>query len=168
VQPRAFGSFFCLLTGFFKTVWVFFFYIIFIAGSIIVGEAVHTRNLGLMISSTLLLLQVRGHPIVVLLQVRGHPVRRATQVHVEATAVVEARVQVEATSTTRTSDLPPPGSLPPRPSSCGGSDAALLVQGLEAGGGSGAHRVAVGPEDDGRGCCQRHHFVFIYFIFLDL
>jgi hypothetical protein len=47
VQPRAFGSFFCLLTGFFKTVWVFFFYIIFIAGSIIVGEAVHTRNLGL-------------------------------------------------------------------------------------------------------------------------
>jgi hypothetical protein len=167
VQPRAFGSFFCLLTGFFKTVWVFFFYIIFIAGSIIVGEAVHTRNLGLMISSTLLLLQVRGHPIVVLLQVRGHPVRRATQVHVEATAVVEARVQVEATSTTRTSDLPPPGSLPPRPS-CGGSDAALLVQGLEAGGGSGAHRVAVGPEDDGRGCCQRHHFVFIYFIFLDL
>jgi hypothetical protein len=49
IAATSFGSFFCLLTGFFKTVWVFLFYILFIAGSIIVAEAVHTRNLGLMI-----------------------------------------------------------------------------------------------------------------------
>ncbi|RLM54902.1 hypothetical protein C2845_PM10G00640 [Panicum miliaceum] len=49
IAATSFGSFFCLLTGFFKTVWVFLFYILFVAGSIIVAEAVHTRNLGLMI-----------------------------------------------------------------------------------------------------------------------
>ncbi|KAJ1257621.1 hypothetical protein BS78_10G010000 [Paspalum vaginatum] len=49
IAATSFGSFFCLLTGFFKTVWVFLFYILFIAGSIIVAESVHTRNLGLMI-----------------------------------------------------------------------------------------------------------------------
>uniref|UniRef100_A0A453Q931 Uncharacterized protein n=1 Tax=Aegilops tauschii subsp. strangulata TaxID=200361 RepID=A0A453Q931_AEGTS len=45
----SFDSFFCLLTGFFKTVWVFLFYILFITASIIIAEAVHTRNLGPMI-----------------------------------------------------------------------------------------------------------------------
>jgi hypothetical protein len=75
-------------------------------------------------------------------------------------------VQVKATSIARTSDLPPPGSLPHRPS-CGGSDAVLLlVQRSEAGGGSGAHRVTEGPEDDCRERRQRRHFVF--FLFLDL
>ncbi|XP_020147246.1 uncharacterized protein [Aegilops tauschii subsp. strangulata] len=49
IAATSFGSFFCLLTGFFKTVWVFLFYILFIAASIIIAEAVHTRNLGLMI-----------------------------------------------------------------------------------------------------------------------
>lgn len=49
IAATSFGSFFCLLTGFFKTVWVFLFYILFISASIIVAEAVHTRNLGLMI-----------------------------------------------------------------------------------------------------------------------
>jgi hypothetical protein len=76
-------------------------------------------------------------------------------------------VQVEATSIARTSDLPPPCSLPHRPSSCGGSDVVLfLVQGSEASGGSGAHRVTEGPEDDRRERRQRCHFVF--FLFLDL
>lgn len=49
IAATSFGSFFCLLTGFFKTVWVFLFYILFIAAAIIIAEAVHTRNLGLMI-----------------------------------------------------------------------------------------------------------------------
>jgi membrane protein YqaA with SNARE-associated domain len=49
IAATLFGSFFCLLTGFFKTVWVFMFYILFIAAAIIIDEVVHTRNLGLMI-----------------------------------------------------------------------------------------------------------------------
>ncbi|VAH99366.1 unnamed protein product [Triticum turgidum subsp. durum] len=39
IAATSFGSFFCLLTGFFKTVWVFLFYILFIAASIIIAEA---------------------------------------------------------------------------------------------------------------------------------
>ncbi|XP_044354573.1 uncharacterized protein [Triticum aestivum] len=48
IAVMSFGSF-GLLTGFIKTVWVFLFYILFITASIIIVEAVHTRNLGLVI-----------------------------------------------------------------------------------------------------------------------
>jgi hypothetical protein len=46
-----------------------------------------------------------------------------------------------------------PGSLPPHPSSCGGSKVALLllVQDLEADSGSGGRRVAASLKDDCRG-----------------
>ncbi|XP_072967610.1 uncharacterized protein [Typha angustifolia] len=43
------GSFSCLLTGFFKTVWLFPFYIAAVISSIVVAEAAHTRYLGLMV-----------------------------------------------------------------------------------------------------------------------
>jgi integral membrane sensor domain MASE1 len=49
IAATSFGSFFCLLTGFFKTVWVFLFPILYIVVAIIFAEVVHTRNLGLLI-----------------------------------------------------------------------------------------------------------------------
>ncbi|XP_078173726.1 uncharacterized protein LOC144567458 [Carex rostrata] len=43
------GSFACLLTGFFKTFWLFPFYIVIIVGGFIIADAAHTRSLGLLV-----------------------------------------------------------------------------------------------------------------------
>ncbi|KAJ3672586.1 hypothetical protein LUZ60_007307 [Juncus effusus] len=43
------GSFACLLTGFFKTFWLFPFYIVIIIGGFIIADAAHTRSLGLLV-----------------------------------------------------------------------------------------------------------------------
>lgn len=45
----AVGSFICLLTGFFKPIWFFPFYIAIIAVAITCASAVHTRHLGLIV-----------------------------------------------------------------------------------------------------------------------
>ncbi|KAJ3690912.1 hypothetical protein LUZ61_020076 [Rhynchospora tenuis] len=43
------GSFACLLTGFFKTFWLFPLYIVIIVGGFIIADAAHTRSLGLLV-----------------------------------------------------------------------------------------------------------------------
>ncbi|ONK79713.1 uncharacterized protein A4U43_C01F9280 [Asparagus officinalis] len=45
----AIGSFICLLTGFFKTTWLFPFYIAIVTMTITCASAVHTRHLGLIV-----------------------------------------------------------------------------------------------------------------------
>nr|CAD1831007.1 unnamed protein product [Ananas comosus var. bracteatus] len=49
IAAITFGAFFCLLTGFFKTAWLFPFYIIFIVSAITVSDSAHSRYLALML-----------------------------------------------------------------------------------------------------------------------
>jgi hypothetical protein len=102
-------------------------------------------------------------------------VRRAARMQVEVTVVVEAVVdETTHDSTTRTSDLPPPGILPHRPSSCVGLEATLLllVQVSEADIGFGGRQWNQSPPGhggpEGRLPWTPSTTSFCFFCFLDL